>query len=173
MTRKFPIFLLLLLTACQHTTYVPTQRVASDFNRCYIQCHGAYYDSIAANVLSLDLYSAGLDLDSTGYMQGTGTNLYLSDVFVPLTDTVLLPGVYTADTTGSVMTFLPGKDFEGNPTGTYILQVTDNKVGSITLCTDSTMTVAYDRDTLDIRFRLRKTDGRIYTAQYRGIPNWK
>lgn len=173
MTRKLPIFLLLLLTACQHTPYVPTQRVASDFNRCYIQYHGAYYDSIAANVLSLDLYSTGLDLDSTGYMQGTGTNLYLSDVFVPLTDTVLPAGVYTADTTGSVMTFLPGKDFEGNPTGTYILQVTDSRVSSITLCTDSTMTVAYDRDTLDIQFRLRKTDGRIYTAHYRGISDRK
>lgn len=167
------ILLLVSLCACQRTNYIPAQRVSTEFNRCYIRYHAAYYDTtrIAAHVLSLDLYSDGLDLDSTRkHMQGTGTNLYLSDVFIPNEQTTLPAGTYVADTTGLPMTFLPGKDFEGTPNGAYILLVANNEVGSITLCTDSTMAVIYEKDTLDIRFRLRKTDKRIYQAHYRGIP---
>lgn len=173
MRKSILILFVFFLAACHRFTYIPAQRVETEFAHCYIEKHGAYYDSIPNDVMSIDLYSAGLNLDSTDHMAGTGTNLYLSDVFVARDESLLPAGIYTADTTGNVNTFLPGKDFEGEPTGTYILLVADGKVGSITLCTDSTMCVRYDQDTIDISFRLRKTDKRIYQAHYRGIPIYK
>lgn len=161
------------LAACKPTPYVPTQRVASDFNLCIIERHGNFYDQLTTDVMSIDLYSEGLSLDSLEYMHGTGTNLFLSDVFVPTGANTLPDGIYYADSLGSEMTFLPGRDFEGQPNGTYILLVAEGKVGTITLCTDSTMQVSHTGDTLDLQFRLRKTDGRMYKAHYRGIPIYK
>lgn len=171
--KYYILALVACMAACKPAPYVPAQRTASDFNYCLIERHGHYYDHLSSDVMSIDLYSEGLALDSLGYVRGTGTNLYLSDVFVAPGSTRLPDGTYTADSLGRENTFLPGRDYEGQVNGAYILLVADGKVGSITLCTDSTMCVTTEGDTLDIRFRLRKADGRLYTAHYRGIPEYQ
>lgn len=86
--------------------------------------YGKAYDSVPHNVFALDLYSDGLSLDSTRRIVGTGTNLYISDIF--LADSLLAVGAYHSDTTAATHTFLLGQDFEGTPTGIYLFSVVES-----------------------------------------------
>lgn len=97
----------------------------------YEQIHGHCYDSIAQAVVSLDLYSAGLELNKENHIVGTGYNLYLSDIFVP--DSLLEEGMYRSDSTGAAFTFLSGRDYEGYPFGAYILNIENDQVKQIQL----------------------------------------
>jgi hypothetical protein len=132
-----------LLVACNRNN--PTQRIVAprEYTTAYVGLHGHCYDSIPQAVVSLDLYSEGLVLDSTHRMQGSGYNLYFSDMFV---DSLLEAGTYRQDTTGARLTYLPGRDYEGIPSGAYLLQVNEGQLTQIQLI-DSGMVVV--RDTLD------------------------
>lgn len=138
---------LCLLASCSPSEQrQPTPSVAYDtlFTTCYQERHGSYYaeGGLNNNVISLDLYSEGLLLNKQGVIEGTGTNLYFSDVF--LTDFVdyLLPGEYQSDTTGATFTFLPGTSFQGNFTGAYLLSIADGELVSYRLLPAGTLTVS-------------------------------
>ena len=133
---------------------------------------GPYYKDLARNVASLDLYSKDITFDSLGYIKGSGTNLYLSDIFLPLSDTVSAEGSYRCDTSAAEGTFLPGIDFEGNPTGTYLLQIQDASISKIILCSDSSFVLSRDGDTTDIRFNLI-SDKQQYRIHYRGVLKYE
>ena len=90
--------------------------------------YGRCYDSVPYSVVALDLYSEGLSLDSAHRMQGTGYNLYLSDIFVATGSDSLLAGTYRSDTTALPYTCLPGRDYEGTPGGLYLLYVENGKM---------------------------------------------
>lgn len=135
---------MLMMTACHPNSPTPRPVVTKEYREAYLTRHGHCYDSIEASVLSLDLYSEGLTLDSVHRMQGTGYNLYVSDIFVE--DSLLTAGTYTADSVAQRFTFLPGRDFEGMPTGAYLLYVNDGKLESIQLIDSGYFVV---RDTLD------------------------
>lgn len=134
--------------------------------------YGKYYKGLAQNVVALDMYSRDIHFDSLGYIQGNGTNLYLSDIFLPLSDTIPAAGTYRCDTTGIEGTFLPGMDFEGNPTGTYLLQIQDAAISKIILCSDSSFVLSRDGDTTDIRFNLI-SDKQQYNVHFRGILKYE
>lgn len=145
MKKYWIIFLILpLLVACNRNN--PTQRIVAprEYTTAYVGLHGHCYDSIPQAVVSLDLYSEGLVLDSTHRMQGSGYNLYFSDMFV---DSLLEAGTYRQDTTGARLTYLPGRDYEGIPSGAYLLQVNEGQTLTQIQLIDSGMVVV--RDTLD------------------------
>ena len=145
---RFALFIasfLILLTACQPSS-TPSKPIthASEFTSCYLENYAQAYDSLPLHVYALDLYSDGLSLNEQGKIEGTGTNLYISDMFIvpnhtPWTiqnghislqtasDTILLQ----SDSIPSACTFLPGMDFEGNPTGIYLLSIVDNAIAGI------------------------------------------
>lgn len=156
----------LLVASCNPYNPSPQPVAPKEYAKAYVEAHGQCYDSIQASVLSLDLYSVGLELDSAYRMRGSGYNLYLSDIFV--TDSLLSPGSYTTGTTGEQFSFLPGKNYEGLPTGTYLLQVADGALTSITLMDSGRMEVRDTADGIvDIRFTLyhgRET----YDAHFQG-----
>ena len=146
------IALALLATAC--TRYNPTPRTVmpTDFTSAWQEIYGHCYDSIPYAVVALDLYSEGLELDKNHRMQGTGYNLYLSDIFVP--DSLLAAGSYRSDNSGKVYTFLPGRDYEGTPTGMYLLRIEDSKLQSIQVLDSGLMEV---KDTTNSLIELQFT----------------
>ncbi len=137
--------------------------------------HGAYYadGGLENNVVSLDLYSENLSLNKQGRIEGTGTNLYFSDIFLPPTDSTLLVGTYLSDTTGSAFTFLPGKSFRGNFTGAYLLSITDGTLVSYRLLPAGSLEVAQaeDEEHVVIRFSEPADSRTKYHAVFKGRIN--
>lgn len=143
----------------------------TDYTSGYQEIHGVCYDSIVYPVVSLDLYSEGLELDNNHRIQGTGYNLYISDIFLPHQSGVdslhITSGTYHSDTTALPFTFLPGKNWEGTPSGMYLLHIENNSLQSIQLLDSGTIVV---RDTsnnlLDLQFTLYYKNQYGYKATY-------
>lgn len=123
-----------LFSACKPTTPVVRQDFPGVYDLAYQEIYGHFYDSVSYAVVALDLYSEGLTLNKDHKMEGTGYNLYLSDVFVP--DSLLEEGEYQSINPSfhqsiDPFTFLAGRDYEGTPHGMYILSIGDGKIASI------------------------------------------
>ena len=153
--RKYILLLLavLALSGCRKYSSSGYRTMPKEYNLAYQEIYGHYYDSIPYAVVALDLYSEGLELDSAHRMQGTGYNLYLSDIFVP--DSLLEAGTYRSDTSGQAFTFLPGRSFETTPYGMYLLFVEEGKLQSIQVLDSGYMEVCDTTNAqTDIRFTL-------------------
>lgn len=143
-----------------------------------LESYGAYYkhEGIRYNVVSLDLYSKGLGLNDEGLMEGVGTNLYISDIFIttatPRADSLpdyLPEGTYRSDTTAELSHFLCGLDYDGHYGGSYVLLKgeTGYKVYPLT---EGEMTVAYSGDTLVLDGQARLQGQRqVYPFHYRDV----
>ncbi len=164
--------ILLCLASCQdsHNSQVkPLQSETKlDKGRCVF--YGDYYaeEGIMHNVVDMDLLSAGLSYDSVGRIVGTGTNLYISDIFLHSTDTLFPAGIYTADTTVAVRTFLPGMNYEGGVSGAYLLHIVDNAVMKIILVEKGTFNLSYEGENTHIDFDLVTTEGHAYRGTFDG-----
>jgi hypothetical protein len=153
----------LVLNGCKRTEPTPRQIFPSDYTLAYEEIYGHCYDSIAQAVVALDLYSEGITLSKDHTIQGTGYNLYLSDVFVP--DSLLEEGTYHSASTGEPFTFLPGQDFEGYPNGMYILHIENNLVTSIQVLDSGSF--VYSGDSLRFTLYYRNAEGITQTYQPR------
>lgn len=157
----------------------PSHRVTTIdtvFTSAYSEFYGAYYEMLPQNVMSLDLYSHGLTFDSLGKIHGQGTNLYLSDIFIPLEDSTLQSRTYMVDTTGQAFTTLPGMKIDGNVTGAYLILVnTDNTdpVSKIYYFSSGIFTIYNEGDTANIDFHLTTEDKQTFDATYRGVIQTK
>ena len=161
----FLAFIVCTVTAC--TTYSPSPRAVlpAEYSLAWQQIFGHCYDSVACAVVALDLYSDGLSLDKDNRMQGSGYNLYLSDIFVP--DSLFEAGSYHSDTTAQPFTFLPGRNWEGTPSGMYLLYVDEGRLQSIQVL-DSGMIVAKDTTNglVDLQFTLYYKNAYGYKTTY-------
>lgn len=98
----------------------------------YAQFYGAYYADYGNenNVVSLSLFSDSLNVDSDGDLGGTGQYLYLEDIFLNPTDTVLASGTYVFSNSGEPYTITPGSisTIDGNQyqIGSYIYYIESN-----------------------------------------------
>lgn len=122
------------LSSCKPFTPAVRQEFPVEYDLAYQEIYGHFYDSVPYAVVALDLYSEGLTLNKDHKMEGTGYNLYLSDIFVP--DSLLTEGEYRSFSPSlhpsiEPFTFLAGRDYEGTPHGMYILSIGDGKVASI------------------------------------------
>ena len=143
---------------------------ATEFTSCYVEQYGKAYDSVPHNVFALDLYSDGLSLDSTRHIVGTGTNLYISDIF--LADSLLAVGTYHSDTTAAVHTFLPGQNFEGTPTGIYLFSVVESANAGVQVVDSGRFEVSLTPDSLyDMRFTLYYGK-QTYEGHFEGVLNY-
>lgn len=156
------LFGVLGLTACHRNAPAPQTVIPSVYTTAYCTPYGHHYDSIPFAVVSLDLYSDGLDLDTSRHMKGTGYNLCLSDIFVP--DSLLAAGEYRADSVGAVFTFLPGRDYEGIPNGAYLLTVEEDKLTSIQVLDSGSFVYRHD----SLVFTLYYNEGKRYDAAFHG-----
>ena len=154
--------------ACKgNNTPVKPDPIVTELNHGLVLFYGAYYEGLPRNVVALDLYSSELNFDDNGYIRGTGTNLYISDIFLPLTDSIPADGTYRCDTTAEVNTFLPGMDFEGTPTGTYLLQIKEDAIAQLILFNDSSFTLKEKDGITDIQFNLTAKD-KTYAVHFKG-----
>ncbi len=163
--------LALIITSCRPNNNGQQRSVVvydTVFNYCIEDLYGAFYGKggLESNVVSLDLYSDGLTIGKQGIMEGSGTNLYFSDIFLDKKDTVLAAGYYTADTTGKPGTFLPGTRYEGNFTGAYLLRVDDGKLTSYRLLPKGCLTIDMIDDTC-LLFFTDSASRRPYHAHFR------
>ena len=155
---------LLSLSACKPVKIIEQTVFPQQYTFVWEERYGQCYDSVPYSVVALDMYSEGLTLDSAHRMQGTGYNLYLSDIFVPTGSDSLLTGTYTSIPQDSLhhtlytirpYTFLPGRDYEGTPHGIYLLYIVNGQLQSIQLFESGTLVV---RDTTngltDLHFTL-------------------
>jgi hypothetical protein len=143
-----------------------------------LEYYGQYYkkEGIDYDVVSLDLYSKGLGLNDEGVMEGVGTNLYISDIFVPNAwlekdkpQSVLPEGTYESDSTANLMHFLRGLDYDGNYGGSYVLLMGEKNYEVLPI-TIATMTVSYIGDTLVLDGRAELLNRRQpYPFHYRNV----
>lgn len=142
------------MIACRGTNKPDhTQTYPKEFAACYVEQYGKAYDSVPRNVFALDLYSDGLSLDSTRHIVGTGTNLYISDIF--LADSLFATGTYLCDTSTADHTFLPGQNFEGTPAGIYLFSLVESANAGVQVVDSGRLEVSTTPDSLyDMRFTL-------------------
>ena len=172
MKHSFVVYLLLtavLLWGCKRYPSGGKSSMPEQYATAYQEIYGHCYDSIDFPVVALDLYDEGLYLTNERRMAGTGYNLYLSDIFVP--DSLLAAGEYTtlspATDTPAPFTFLPGHDWEGTPTGIYLLYVEEGVLQSIQLIDSGRMVVkAAEEDYADIDFTFYYRDIYGYKSTY-------
>lgn len=184
---------LLCLPACKPKVTPHRPQAASEYAECYIESYGHLYDSVPRNVIALDLYSEGLTLNESHKMQGSGNNLYISDIFLSddaldallraaegepvLTDTLR----FRSGDTAEEYTFLPGKDFEGNPTGIYLLSIEDAAITAIQVVDSGAFVIAQTDDRLllwegTFHYSVKEAGNthptqHTYTARFEGIPD--
>lgn len=165
------ILLLLCCTQCKEKNTPTEKKQESYYDKGQVVFYGSYYaaEGILQNVLSLDIYSKGLSLDSAGYMVGSGVNLYLSDIFLPSKDTFLVATSYMSDTTGNAYTFLPGINYDGQISGAYLLTITDGSLVSAELFEEGSFTLTQKKDSVSIAFLLKKESGKNYAAEFSGV----
>lgn len=172
-SKFFIIYLLCVcaLMACRETKrQEPAQQYATEFTSCYVEQYGKVYDSVPHNVFALDLYSDGLSLDSTRRIVGTGTNLYISDIF--LADSLLAVGAYHSDTTAVTHTFLPGQDFEGTPTGIYLFSVVESANAGVQVVDSGRFEVSLTPDSLYNMHFMLYYGKQTYEGRFEGTLNY-
>lgn len=171
------IALALLAISCtpQNKPNTPSTTVQADsiYTTADFRTYGDYYHS-GHQLYAIDLLSEGLTYDSAWHISGSGSNLYLSDVFAHMDSTSRLPaGTYHMDSIAEENTFLRGLYFEGNITGTYLLQIQDNQMQQITLFTSGLMTIAYQEQNILLDFTLYTADSVCYRATYTGPARYR
>lgn len=152
---------LVCLVACRPVNPSSYRGMPKEYKTAYQQIYGHCYDSLPdLAVVSLDLYSEGLELNKDKRIVGTGYNLFLSDIFVP--DSLLEEGEYyslPSDSVPKSFTFLRGRNYEGTPHGMYILNIENDKVIHIQV--------------LDSGRFVYSNDSLLFTLYYRNIYGGK
>jgi hypothetical protein len=129
----------------------------------YAEFWGDYYAEYmnTNNVLSLSLFTDSLDVDQDGNLIGFGQYLYLEDVFIAPTDTLIPAGVYNVDVSGDPFSIAPGEEYEYDGDkyngGAMIYYVEKDEAKSKTVfITGGTMTVSIsgEKTVVDCNFIL-------------------
>lgn len=170
------ILVLVLLVSCEppinrpQTPNTPTLKMDSIFTTADFRSYGDYYNA-NLQVFAIDLLSDGLEYDSAFHISGTGCNLFLSDIFT--TCDSIPAGHYEMDSTAKDMTFLRGMNFEGNITGTYLLQISKDNIQRIILFHSGSMDVEYTDQGTHLDFKLYTADSVYYHAIYQGPSKYR
>lgn len=142
----------------------------------YAEFYGAYYANYknTNNVISLSLFSDSLKINDIGNLVGTGQYLFLEDVFIAKTDTLLPTGTYTVSNSGLPFTVAPGLNdtidklvypigasisyYEGNPT-----------MSTLKLITSGTFTVSRIKNSFTIVFDLKTSDKKALKGSFSAL----
>lgn len=165
--------LLVMMSVCScRSPYNPIvyQQLDSVLVSGYTEWYGMFYEpeGIDYPVASLDLYSKGLGLDDERKMQGKGTNLYLSDLFLPEGSSSLPEGEYKCDTAVTPYHCLPGMNYEGNYGGSYVLLVEESSY-RVYLIREGAFTLRYKSDTMCLDGRFLLDNDRTYPCHLRAL----
>lgn len=109
------LLLLFLFASCEKKEpFVYDYEENPVFTWGYADFWGDYYQAyrVSQNVMSLSLFSDSLSIDSTGNLKGTGQYLFLEDVFMASSDTLLPEGIYTVGESTAPFSIAKGKELE-------------------------------------------------------------
>jgi len=151
------VFFGIILTSCNGSD--PQSAYVYNANPTYTWGYAEYFGSEYAefgnqnHILSVSLFSAGLQPDSTRALTGVGQFLYFEDIYVPPTKILLPAGTYAINSTGLPYTVRPGKnDTVGNevfPIGARITYYEENASKSkVKFITEGTFSVKIELDTI-------------------------
>lgn len=167
---------LLILCACSPNTNSPTARRVTSIDTIFMQAvakvHPSYYKGLDCNVISLDLYSKGIEIHGDTLM-GTGSNLYFSDIFVPSVDSMLPEHTYRLDSVAAAYNALPAMEFEEHITGSYLVLWQDAGIGKVYLFPSGTFSIKNEGDTTNMEFHLQTADKQTFDATYRGVVRYE
>ncbi len=165
------LLIVLLAISCNPVNTSQRQEVANTFTKGNV----AYYAdarNVGANVLSLDIYTSGLGLDSIGTSYvGVGKNLFFDDIFIPSAEHRLASGVYVSDSTGAPFTFISGKNNDGISSGARLISVSGMQISAENL-TIGQFEVQNEGDSVFIDFELKTEKGLTFKAQFAGMMAW-
>lgn len=165
------------LTSCGSGQLDPqfVYNVNPNYTWGYAEFYGAYYanSGIKNNVISLSLFTDSLKRNSIGTLTGLGEYLYLEDVFVDPTDTLLPTGTYTINDTGLPFTIAPGKnDTVDNvlyPIGARIFYYEVNAANTTAkLIKSGTFTVSNSGNVYSIDCNFKTSDNKDLKGTFRG-----
>ncbi len=129
-------------------TYVYEKNPAYSWG--YAEFFGAYYADYgnANNDLSLSLFTDSLKVNNSGNLTGYGQYLFLEDIFIATTDTLLPQGTYTISDSGEPFTVASGLldtiDNETYTLGATISYYEPNSLNStIKLISSGSFTLSY------------------------------
>ena len=184
------LFLMLSSASCSPQVVQPEKPVLdSQMRKVYLQYYGDYYaeEGLAQCVWAIDAYSDGLLLNKQNVIEGTGTNLYFSDIFAPsplptvsgdddvdmnlvASASLLLPdGSYMASDTGEPFTFLPGTTYETQISGAYLLRIEEGQLMDYDLLVSGVLTLSYEGDTALLHVEGTTARKQTYIADFKGI----
>ncbi len=166
----------ILLTSCEKKEPFQYQYEANPlYTWGYAEFWGDYYKAYAIpqNVLSLSLFSTNLGVDSTGSLTGIGQYLYLEDIFLASSDTILPPGTYTVRDDADSFSITPGTEMEIDgqkfEVGAYVYFVEKNEHFSVMkFITEGTMKVSYSATAVGIDFDFILDDKTSIQGRYEG-----
>lgn len=168
--------LLLLVSACQPHVNTPVDMLGQ-YDSVYViadmQWHRQYYPILERQVFSIDLLSDGLTFDADYHIEGSGCNLYFSDIFLPMTDSLLPDGRYRMDTLPNTQTFLPYMQFEGGVTGCYMLDIKENQIQRIIGFTAGEFEITTLGEDIRMDISLYLPDSTRYHAIYQGPAHYR
>jgi hypothetical protein len=178
-----PILLFIwLLTSCGSGQLDSPYVYDSDPNYSWgnTEFFGNYYGNYGNknNVISLSLFSDSLKINDIGNVTGTGQYLFLEDIYVSKTDTLLPAGAYIVNDSGLPFTVSPGKkdtiDNEVYQQGAYISYLENNSINStIKLITSGSFIVSMQGMKYNIVFDLKTADSKVLKGTFTGqLPNY-
>ena len=135
-----------------------------------VEAYGAFYapEGIDYPVFSLDLYGQGVGLNDKGAIEGKGTNLYLSDIFVPVGQSTLPEGTYHCDTVATEFAFLRGMNYDGNYGGSYVLLIGESSY-TVYLIVSAQMQLSYIGDTMQLDGQAVLENKKAYPFHFKGV----
>lgn len=158
-----------VFSSCNDYTPVPPYVYESNPHYAfgYAEFYGSYYAEYgnSNNTLSVSLFSDSLKINENGELVGYGQYLFLEDVFVAPTDSLLPAGVYTVDDSGKPFTVFKGTNDTINGdiyhSGAYINYFEKTAAKStVKLITSGTFSVAVRDAVYTITFDLKTSDNK-------------
>jgi hypothetical protein len=156
-----------LLSSCNDYNPLPPYVYESNphYTVGYAEFYGAYYAEYGNpnNSLSVSLFSDSVKINENRELVGFGQYLFLEDVFVSPTDTLLSAGVYTVDDSGKPFTVFKGINDTINGdiyhSGAYINYFEKTAAKStVKLITSGTFSVVVIDAVYSITFDLKTSD---------------
>ena len=146
----------------------------------YAEFYGDFYNyaDIDRNVLTLSLFSDSLYVNDEGSLAGHGQYLFVEDIFIPATDSVLPAGTYKADTTAAPMTFYPGELFEVDenkyPVGAYLYYIEKRQAFStVKYISRGSFTLSRSSDMFFIQCDFVMSDSSVVKGNFQGkLPHF-
>jgi hypothetical protein len=170
------VFVLMLLASCEKKEPFVYQYEANPlYTWGYADFWGDYYQAYAIpqNVVSLSLFTNNLSVDSTGGLIGTGQYLFLEDIFIAPSDTILPPGIYTVSESTDSFNIAPGEQLEIDgqkfEVGAFVYFLEKNEhFSTIKFITSGTMQVIYTETSARFEFSFILDDKTSINGSYVG-----